>query len=147
MRLDGRVEGGAGLADALVRVVAAGEALLAPEITRRLIDRYVSGAPPYAAELPRLARLTAREREVLTLIARGLSNAEIAREMCDRCSGTACDWAAGSAWTRTPRRWPRGRGLLPGHAGLSGERLGPAAFRRVCHWLPPGPWQTSKVSA
>ena len=64
-----------------VHVVAAGEALLAPEITRRLIDRYVAGTPPHRAVPPELARLTAREREVLTLIARGLSNAEIAREL------------------------------------------------------------------
>jgi DNA-binding NarL/FixJ family response regulator len=60
-----------------VRVVAAGEALLAPEITRRLIDRYVAGGPPTTAEPPELTALTVREREVLTLIARGLSNTEI----------------------------------------------------------------------
>ena len=62
-----------------VGVVAAGEALLAPEITRRLIDRYVHDAPH--APSPRLAELTAREREVLLLIARGLSNVEIAGEL------------------------------------------------------------------
>jgi DNA-binding NarL/FixJ family response regulator len=64
-----------------VRVVAAGEALLAPEITRRLIDHYVATAPPGQAEPPGLHDLTAREREVLTLMARGRSNAEIAREL------------------------------------------------------------------
>ena len=64
-----------------VRVVAAGEALLAPEITRRLIDHYVATAPANQAEPPGLHDLTAREREVLTLMARGRSNAEIAREL------------------------------------------------------------------
>ncbi len=61
-----------------VRVVATGEALLAPEITRRLIDRYVAGAPPHRPVPAALAELTAREREVLTLLAGGHSNAEIA---------------------------------------------------------------------
>ena len=60
-----------------VRVVAAGEALLAPSVTRRLIAdfarRPTAGAPPPAV----LGALTARETEVLRLIARGLSNAEI----------------------------------------------------------------------
>jgi DNA-binding NarL/FixJ family response regulator len=63
-----------------VRVVATGEALLAPEITRRLIDRYVQESRPGAPSL-RLADLTAREREVLGLIARGMSNLEIAHEL------------------------------------------------------------------
>jgi DNA-binding NarL/FixJ family response regulator len=64
-----------------VRVVAAGESLLAPEVTRRLIDRFLAGARPGGSAPPELEELTAREREVLKLVARGLSNAEIAQTL------------------------------------------------------------------
>jgi DNA-binding NarL/FixJ family response regulator len=62
-----------------IRAVAGGESLLAPEITRRLIEHYVSAPAP--ADEPRLAELSARELEVLKLVARGLSNAEIAHAL------------------------------------------------------------------
>jgi DNA-binding NarL/FixJ family response regulator len=64
-----------------VRVVAGGEALLAPEVTRRLIDRFLSGARPGGTSPPELEELTARELEVLKLVARGFSNAEIAETL------------------------------------------------------------------
>jgi DNA-binding NarL/FixJ family response regulator len=62
-----------------VRTVARGEALLAPAITKRLIERFV--ARPTPESVPGVAELSAREGEVLRLLARGLSNAEIAAEL------------------------------------------------------------------
>lgn len=65
-----------------IRVVAAGEALLAPSITRRLLDRFAASLDSKEREPPpELESLTARELEILHLVARGLSNAEIAAEL------------------------------------------------------------------
>ena len=64
-----------------VRVVAAGEALLAPAITRRLIEEFVSRPLPGSGAPPELAQLTDRELEVLKLVAQGRSNAQLAASL------------------------------------------------------------------
>jgi DNA-binding NarL/FixJ family response regulator len=65
-----------------VRVVAAGDALLAPNVTRRLLDRFAQALPEQEDKLPpELETLTERELEVLKLLAGGLSNAELAERL------------------------------------------------------------------
>jgi DNA-binding NarL/FixJ family response regulator len=64
-----------------IRVVAAGEAILAPSVTKRLIEEFAKRPEPAARKTKELESLTEREREVLREVARGLTNAEIAARL------------------------------------------------------------------
>jgi DNA-binding NarL/FixJ family response regulator len=64
-----------------IHVIAKGDALLAPSITRRLLDRFAEQAPGEPVTPPQLESLTVRELEVLKLVARGWSNAELAEKL------------------------------------------------------------------
>lgn len=66
---------------AAVHTIARGDSLLSPSVTRRVIDRMAQQPTPEVAEKGKLEELTPREAEVLNLIARGLSNREISREL------------------------------------------------------------------
>ena len=66
---------------AAIHTIAAGDSLLSPSVTRTVIDRMAAQPPPDSRAHERLGELTPREREVLELMARGLSNAEIAADL------------------------------------------------------------------
>jgi DNA-binding NarL/FixJ family response regulator len=110
-------------ADQLVaglRDVAAGEALLAPTVTRRLIERFARSLEPEPAPPPGYDELTAREREVLLLVARGLSNAEIAAALVVEPSTVKTDVA--SLLSKLGVRDRVGAVVLAYESGLVGRR-------------------------
>ena len=107
---------------AAIRIVAGGGSLFAPSVTRTLIERFV-GASRDAAP-PGLDELTSREREVLELVARGLSNAQIAQELFLSEHTVKTHVAHLLAKARAPRSHPGGRARIRG--GRRAARRGAA---------------------
>ena len=126
-----------------VRVVAAGDALLAPSVTRRVIEEYARRPAPRAATTPSLERLTEREVEVLRLLATGKSNAELAAHLYLGEGTIKTHVSHVLAQARAAR--PRAGGRLrlrerPRRAG-PGVRLGGA---NGMNWVP---WSSSSARA
>jgi DNA-binding NarL/FixJ family response regulator len=95
-----------------IRTVAAGEALLAPTLVRRLVEDFCRRPPPGAEPPPALARLTERELDVLRLVARGLSNREIAGKLFLSEATIKTHLASSHAEARPARPRPGGRTRL-----------------------------------
>jgi len=113
-----------------VRVVAAGEALMSPTVTRRLIAEFAArtrdaSGPAARAVRKGLDELTPREREVVALVANGLSNQEISQDLCQPVHGED-PLCPGDDQARRQGPGPAGRVRLPG-------RPGPSRLVRLTH--------------
>jgi DNA-binding NarL/FixJ family response regulator len=110
---------------AAVRMVRSGDALLAPSITRRLVERFAPRTPARLAVHADLSELTPRELEVLRLLARGLSNAELAAELT--LSEATIKTHVGRILTKLQLRDRVQAVVLAYETGLAGPGAGPAA--------------------
>jgi len=110
---------------AAVRMVRSGDALLAPSITRRLVERFAPRADARTAVHADLSELTPRELEVLRLLARGLSNAELAAELT--LSEATVKTHVGRILTKLQLRDRVQAVVLAYETGLAGRGAGPAA--------------------
>jgi DNA-binding NarL/FixJ family response regulator len=123
---------------AAVRMVRSGDALLAPSITRRLVERFAPHAAAGPAVHADLSELTPRELEVLRLLARGLSNAELAAELT--LSEATIKTHVGRILTKLRLRDRVQAVVLAYETGLAGPGTGPAAAARAPGQPAGGQW-------
>ncbi len=129
-----------------IHIVAQGDSLLSPSVTRRLIESFVRDHPRTPRATPGFDELTARELEILRLIARGLSNAEIAEQLVVSSATIKTHVGASARQARAPRPRPGRRARLRNRHHPPRQRARAAALRHRSSGTHSRPGQTTDPS-